>query len=256
MKSSAAKTTTGNRMKTNFQLVSDMNVAFGNPKGDPLNIDLNRLRRQVGNIYSEASEAMVALGANPDMIKGMQVMIEKTLARADIYTEPLNLPKLRDSLIDVSVFSYGGHHFMGIDADRDMRSVIEGIMTRFVKGPDDLFATLSKHGDKGVIKTYTEGTFPTMIVKSAEDQPDAPKGKFLKSASYREPVFYDVTQKVYGFEKSFPIEDTTGLSEVKLHAGFPARAVSEDADEVGNMEKLFKEESLGKAVSQASGLTD
>jgi hypothetical protein len=31
-----------------------------------------------------------------------------------------------------------------------------------------------------------------MVMKSASDQPDAPKGKFLKSASYSEPVLPEV----------------------------------------------------------------
>src|SRR3546814_4110464 len=31
-----------------------------------------------------------------------------------------------------------------------------------------------------------------MVMKSGADQPDAPKGKFLKSVSYREPEFYRV----------------------------------------------------------------
>ena len=44
----------------------------------------------------------------------------------------------------------------------------------------------------GVTDVYFEGEYPTMIMKSASDQPDAPKGKFLKSASYKEPVFYPV----------------------------------------------------------------
>jgi hypothetical protein len=45
------------------------------------------------------------------------------------------------------------------------------------------------HTMKGVHDVYFEGEYPTMVMKSGSDQPDAPKGKFLKSASYKEPVF-------------------------------------------------------------------
>lgn len=75
------------------------------------------------------------------------------------------------------------------DTDRDMQEVISKNMTRFVKSPADLEDTIAYHGSSGVTSYYTEGNYPTMVFKSAVDQPDAPKGKFLKSASYEKPVF-------------------------------------------------------------------
>ena len=81
---------------------------------------------------------------------------------------------------------------MGVDADADMRSVITGVMTRFVKNEADLQATLHKHSLNGITHVRTEGEYPNMIVKSASDQPDAPEGKFLKSASYHEEQLYPV----------------------------------------------------------------
>ena len=71
----------------------------------------------------------------------------------------------------------------------DMKVVVGAVMTRFIKSPEDKIETRYKHAAKGVIDVYFEGEYPTMIMKSASDQPDAPKGKFLKSASYSEPVF-------------------------------------------------------------------
>jgi hypothetical protein len=77
----------------------------------------------------------------------------------------------------------------GFPTQKDMQAVLTGVMTRFIKDEADKIATVAKHKAKGVTMTYFEGMYPTMIMKSAEDQPDAPKGKFLKSASYAEPVF-------------------------------------------------------------------
>lgn len=78
---------------------------------------------------------------------------------------------------------------IGQDLDEDMKIVVDAVMTRFVKDEDDLGTTIEMHAAKGVHTTYTEGEYPTLILKSAEDQPDAPKGKFLKSASCEKPVF-------------------------------------------------------------------
>lgn len=181
---------------TSFMLVSYMNVAFGNPKGHADRIDWDRIAKQSLNIADELAEVFIAMGADEEQAKFAASDFKHTLTKLYNFGQAQGrkpvLDKVRDGLVDVNVFSYGAHHLMGIDADRDMRSVIEGVMTRFVKDDEDLYKTVAKHAAKGVTEIYTEGEYPTMIVKSAVDQPDAPKGKFLKSASYSEPVFYKV----------------------------------------------------------------
>lgn len=178
--------------KTNFELVSAMNAAFGNPKGDPANIDWDRVRNQSLNIADEFGELMVALGADETLIKAM---VKNLKWAAQKVVNPVDRDKVRDAFGDIHVFAYGGHHFMGIDADRDMRSIVGGVMTRFIKDEADKAATIAKHAAKDVTEVYFEGEYPTMVMKSAVDQPDAPKGKFLKSASFSEPVFYDPAEE-------------------------------------------------------------
>lgn len=175
------------RNKTSFELVSAMNTAFGNPKGDPKNIDWDRVRAQFKNVGHEFIELMNALGADVNTTG----LITGLIDQIQFPHEP-SLEDVRDASRDVVVFADGGHHLMGIDADRDMEAVIAGVMTRFVKDSTDLDATINLHRSKGVIETYVEGQFPTAILKSAKDQPDAPKGKFLKSASYKPTVFYSI----------------------------------------------------------------
>lgn len=178
---------------SNFQLVSFMNEAFGNRKGDPQNIDLNRVRNQSKNIFDEFCELMVALGANKARIQeAKETFLKQIVFDSKFETD---IDKARDAFCDINVFSYGGHHLMGIDADRDMQSVINAVMSRFIKDPEDLKATVAKHAAKGVTFVYFEGDYPTMIMKSGDDQPDAPRGKFLKSASCVDPVFYDPVVK-------------------------------------------------------------
>jgi predicted HAD superfamily Cof-like phosphohydrolase len=171
---------------TNFQRVSAMNTAFGNPKGNPKNIDWDRVRKQCLNIPDELGELFIALGANAADIKHVIHTLKRVAANA---TGEVNVTEVRDALCDIPVFSYGAQHFMGVNGDADMNAVIDGVMTRFVKNQEDLDATVKLHAAKGVLDVYHEGEFPTMVLKSGSDQPDAPKGKFLKSASYQNTVF-------------------------------------------------------------------
>jgi len=173
---------------TNFTRVAEMNTAFGNPKGDPIIIDFDRVRSQTMNIADEFGETMIALGAHPATVKAAVENL-KLACRPVMNGDHIDLNGVRDGLCDMHVFAYGSHHLMGIDADKDMNAVVDGVMTRFIKDHDDKNATILRHYNKGVSKVYFEGQFPTMVMKSAIDQPDAPKGKFLKSASYTDTVF-------------------------------------------------------------------
>lgn len=181
---------------TNFGRVSQMNTAFGNPRGNPKNIDWDRVAKQSLNIADELAEVFAALGGMPGAAKEAAAQFKATLSRIyELGKQDGFVPdtdKVRDGLCDIHVFTYGSHHFMGIDANCDMAAVIDGVMTRFIKNQEDKEATVAMHAAKGVTDVYFEGEFPTMIMKSASDQPDAPKGKFLKSASYTEPTFYEI----------------------------------------------------------------
>jgi predicted HAD superfamily Cof-like phosphohydrolase len=170
---------------SNFQRVSAMNTAFGNPKGNAAEIDFERVRKQCLNIADEFGELMFALGADETLIKAAITHLKWVASRS---TGPVDLDLARDALCDIHVFDYGAHHLMGIDADADMAAVVDGVMTRFIKDDADKASTIAKHAAAGVVDVYFEGEYPTMVMKSASDQPDAPRGKFLKSASYSEPA--------------------------------------------------------------------
>lgn len=158
--------------KTSFQRVAEMNTAFGNHVGDANNIDWDKLTNQCKNILDEYQNELVG------------------------YLATRNLTGVRDTLGDIQVFAMGGQHIAGVDGDADMNDIVDGVMTRFVKDEADLAATIAKHAAKGVTQVYTEGEYPKMILKSLVDQPDAPKGKFLKSASYQDTVFRDPPLRV------------------------------------------------------------
>lgn len=176
-------------MKTNFEMVAAMNVAFGNPQGNINKVSLSRIKNQVKNIPDEVGELFIALGADKYMTQDAVAHLKWLLAQS---RGAVDLDKVRDSLTDIHVFAYGAHHLMGINADDDCEVVVDALFSRFVKDDADKEKTIAKHAAAGVTDVYFIGDYPTMVMKSNSDQPDAPKGKFLKSASYSEPIFPSV----------------------------------------------------------------
>lgn len=179
-------------IKTNFQLTVEMNVAFGNSQGIPAALNFDRIRKQALNIADEFGELMKALGADDLKIKAGVELLKACCA--PVTANGVDIEGVRDALCDINVFSYGTHHLLGYDADADFKAVIDGVMTRFIKDEADKQATIALHASKGVTDVYFEGEFPKMVMKSASDQPDAPKGKFPKSASFSLPVFPAASQ--------------------------------------------------------------
>ena len=158
--------------QTAFERVAELNCAFGNAKGNSgnnyLDIDWVKLTNQCRNIRDELNELMEALSY-------------------------FNVTEVRDALCDIQVFALGAQHMLGVDGDADMEDVLDGVETRCIKDKEDKLATMKLHAAKSVYCVYFEGEYPKMVMKSAIDQPDAPKGKVLKSASYRNTVFREAT---------------------------------------------------------------
>lgn len=175
--------------QTSFQRVAEMNTAFGNPKGDAENIDWSRIRSQCKNIHDEYCELLEGFGLDKRLITKLRNAHSHTLYFDENFICKPDTEAVRDALCDIQVFAKGAQHLMGYDGDNDMDDVVDGVMSRFVKDEDDKLATILLHAGKGVTEVYFEGEYPKMVMKSAVDQPDAPKGKFLKSASYVNTVF-------------------------------------------------------------------
>lgn len=157
---------------TPFQLVSEMNAAFSNPKGVPYAINWEKLTKQCKNIAGDSVE-----------LRGEAKELQVALQSKD-------LGAVRDALCDIMVFALGTFHFIGLDADKDMAEVVRCVMTRFCKNEEHLIATV-KHYDELGVNHYIEGEFPRKCLKSSSDQGDGeyPKGKFLKALGYEQPVF-------------------------------------------------------------------
>lgn len=182
-------------MKTTFDQVCAMNVAFGNPGGDYNNIDIQRVRNVCKNLLDEYIELVGGLyGISKDQAKALFKDIHddhdhilKSLA--SIQGDKHDPLVIRDALCDGMVFGCGAQFYLGVNGDDDMRSVIDGLYTRFIKNEADKEATIAKHAAAGVTDVYFLGSYPLMVMKSARDQHEAPKDKFLKSASFKDTVF-------------------------------------------------------------------
>jgi hypothetical protein len=198
-----------------FAYVKRMNEAFGNPAGNPEDFDgmpdllqggmmhydeaaWSRLQKQCENIGG--SIATTPEGHAGGHINGEVRELLLAIARRDVLG-------VRDGLCDIMVFALGAFHFMGYDADADMQAVLDGVMTRFSHTPEELAQTVKKWADLDV-HGLAEGQFPAVIFRSDRDQTSKtgefiPNGKFLKSASYREPVFPPAPVKVRVDHRSF-----------------------------------------------------
>lgn len=174
--------------KTPFERVSEMNIAFNNPKGDSKNIAWGKVKSQCSSIFDEYCELLEALGCKIAFVNKFKCE-HKTLINEHNFTSGPDVEAVRDALCDLQVFAQGAQHLMGYNGDNDMHDVIDGVMSRFVKNAEDKLRTHEMHHAKGVTDVYYEGEYPYVVMKSAKDQLDAPKGKVLKSASYKQTVF-------------------------------------------------------------------
>lgn len=151
-----------------YHQVKTMNSAFGNPEGDPTNIDFERLKKQCHNIPGEYKELLFAL--------------------------EVEVPTLiRDALCDIMVFALGAMHLMCADADADMKAVYDSNMSKFCANEEEVTKTWAKYNELNV-HTTVQGEFPFKFLRSAKDQTGTngefyPANKFLKGINYKEPVF-------------------------------------------------------------------
>jgi len=174
--------------ETSFQRVAKMNEAFGNPKGNAADIQWEKIVSQCKNTFDEYLELLEAMGLDSESVSCVRAAHHVSVKSQYFKSKP-DVEAVRDALCDIQVFAQGAQHLMGYNGDNDMHDVVDGVMSRFVKNAEDKLRTHEMHHAKGVTEVYWEGEYPYVVMKSAKDQPDAPKGKVLKSASYKQTVF-------------------------------------------------------------------
>ncbi len=109
-----------------------------------------------------------------------------------------NIEALRDDIADMLFTVYGMAARLGIPADEDFKLVCDSQYTKFDTCLEDAIKTRDRYLKRG-IETYFEikpnaNGEKLWVTYSASDQIDIenkpyPKGKWLKSANFKEPVF-------------------------------------------------------------------
>lgn len=108
-----------------------------------------------------------------------------------------DLERLRDDVANVLFTTYGMAARLGFPADKDFKEVCRSNFTKFDKTEEDAKETAAKYLEKGV-ETYYVGrpredvlVYVTYLAKDQVgiDGKSYPKGKWLKSIHFEEPVF-------------------------------------------------------------------
>lgn len=181
-------------MKTTFQKVSELNIAFGNEKGDILNPNVKAIRKQAQLVLEEAIELMEA--AYPG---------SKIFWQWDITAQPpehavgVDMEQILDAQGDVTTVNDGMAHVAGFDGDCVLGKVDDSNRTKFIPDAESVAPALQYYYDLGfeAHQLYIHGEFPLACIKVSEDATVGgkkyPAGKFLKNmATFKEPDFSDV----------------------------------------------------------------
>lgn len=204
-----------------FAYTCNMNIAFGNPAGNPADLledksssrfqaAMHTLKQQVKNIPVEYEELMLAIALG-------------------------DVDKIRDGLCDIVVFALGAFHKLGLDADDDMRAVLDGVMSRFCHTEQDVLATAAKWANLGVKDVVAGGAYPRAFLKCSKDTTSKtgefiPAGKFLKSVNTREPVFTPIAPNA---QEDLPLE-TSEAEAVVPPRRFMGQQLEQQAQQAPN----------------------
>ncbi|ARB11814.1 putative nucleoside triphosphate pyrophosphohydrolase [Pectobacterium phage vB_PatP_CB3] len=174
-------------MKTTFEKVTALNLAFGNAKGDLNNPDVKAIRKQAMLCLEEAIEMVEA--AHP----GIKVHWEVT---GDANNTGVDILSLLDAQGDLTTVNDGVGHVAGFDGNAVYQLVHDSNMSKFISQEEDKVKALSYYYDLGFQPDdlYLHGDYPTMCIKVKRDiklnGKFYPEGKFLKNmVTFKEPDF-------------------------------------------------------------------
>lgn len=177
-------------MKTTFEKVSALNEAFGNPKGDLSNPNIEAIRKQALLCLEEAIEMVEA--AYPG-----------TSIEWDQYGKAeegsVNLNALMDAQGDLTTVNDGVAHITGFNGNTVYDLVHASNMTKFIQDASQAEEALEYYYKLGFEPDdlALEGEAPQIAIKVVKDthilDKFYPKGKFLKNMlTFKEPDFSDL----------------------------------------------------------------
>lgn len=185
-------------MTTTFSKNVNLNLAFGNAKGDVTSPDFGKIRNQAKLVLEETRELLEAayfdhevkieFTASPRVLKEPVVVDIKDIMR-----------QIMDAQGDITTVNDGVAHIAGFDGDECLQRVYASNMSKFVRNEGEVVPALEYYYNKGFPRESLriEGEFPQACIKVVDtitvDGKEYPAGKFLKNmATFKEPDFSDM----------------------------------------------------------------
>ena len=176
-------------MKTTFEKVKALNLAFGNPEGNVANPNVKAIRKQAMLCLEEAIEMVEA--AHP----GMKLSVDFT-NHIDPNADGVDLIALMDAQGDLTTVNDGVAHIAGFDGNAVYDLVHQSNMSKFILDPSDVEEALDYYYNIGFMPEdlYVAGDAGQQCIKVKQDihlnGKFYPGGKFLKNmATFKEPDF-------------------------------------------------------------------
>lgn len=185
-------------MTTTFSKNVNLNLAFGNAKGDVTSPDFGKIRNQAKLVLEETRELLEAVyfdhevkiefTASPRVLKEPVVVDIKDIMR-----------QILDAQGDITTVNDGLAHIAGFDGDECLQRVYASNMSKFIRNEGEVVPALDYYYNKGFPRESLriEGEFPQACIKVVDtitvDGKEYPAGKFLKNmATFKEPDFSDM----------------------------------------------------------------
>ena len=185
-------------MTTTFSKNVNLNLAFGNAKGDVTSPDFGKIRNQAKLVLEETRELLEAayfdhevkieFTASPRVLKEPAVVDIKGIMR-----------QIMDAQGDITTVNDGVAHIAGFDGDECLQRVYASNMSKFIRNEGEVLPALDYYYNKGFPRESLriEGEFPQACIKVVDtitvDGKEYPAGKFLKNmATFKEPDFSDM----------------------------------------------------------------
>lgn len=185
-------------MTTTFSKNVNLNLAFGNAKGDVTSPDFGKIRNQAKLVLEETRELLEAAFFDHD------VRVEFT-ATPRVLKEPVVVDikdimrQIMDAQGDITTVNDGLAHIAGFDGDECLQRVYASNMSKFIRNEGEVVPALDYYYNKGFPRESLriEGEFPQACIKVVDtitvDGKEYPAGKFLKNmATFKEPDFSDM----------------------------------------------------------------
>lgn len=185
-------------MTTTFTKNVNLNLAFGNAKGDITSPDFSKIRNQAKLVLEETRELLEA--AYFDHHVNIEFTATPRALSGPAMVDLAEVMKgIMDAQGDITTVNDGVAHIAGFNGDECLQRVYASNMSKFIRTEEEVGPALDYYYSRGFPEGQlrVEGEFPQACIKVNEtvewNGKEYPAGKFLKNmAVFKEPDFSDM----------------------------------------------------------------